>query len=306
MSGRIEAADDPGSPLVSVIIPCFNQARFLGEALASVARQTYSHHEVLVVDDGSTDDLEVVTRRAAGVRRVRQENQGTAVARNRGFRETRGRYVLFLDADDRLLPEALAIGVEALARHPACGLVYGHVRLIGDDGADCRCPAQQAVADGPYRELLSRNYVWTPGAALYPRAVLNEVGDFDPRAGGSADYDLNLRVARRWPIHCHGQVVLDYREHPASQSSDPTYMLRSAVSVRRRHRRLVGASPGDLAAIERGIRAAQANYGERLLDRLALHARAGRWGLALGCLPPLLRYHPTGLPRRIIRRLRRP
>jgi hypothetical protein len=214
--------------------------------------------------------------------------------------------VLFLDADDRLLPDALATGVEAFNDHPDCGLVYGHVRLRGTDPAVCRCPPQGAVAHAHYRELLSRNYIWTPGAVLYRRGVIEEVAGFDPRAGGSADFDLNIRIARRWPMHCHGRLVLDYREHPDSQSSDPAYMLRSAVSVRRRHRRLARASPDERIALEQGIRTVQGDYGERLLDRLAVHARAGRWREALRCLPPLLRYHPTGLSRRIIRRLRRP
>jgi glycosyltransferase involved in cell wall biosynthesis len=306
MSVRIAPRSAGDRPLVSVIIPCFNQARFLADALESVARQSYPDREVLLVDDGSTDDVAGVAGRFAGVRYLPQQNQGTAAARNRGLRESRGPYVLFLDADDRLLPDALATGVDALSDHADCGLVYGHVRLLGADPAGCRCPPQGAVADAHYRELLSRNYIWTPGVVLYRRGVIEELAGFDPRAGGSADFDLNIRIARRWPMHCHGRLVLDYREHPNSQSGDPAYMLRSAVSVRRRHRRLARASHDESMALEMGIREVQADYGERLLDRLAVHARAGRWREALRCLPPLLRYHPTGLPRRIIRRLRRP
>ena len=225
-------------PLVSVIIPCFNQARFLPDSLDSVARQSYGHREVLVVNDGSTDDVAGVAGQFTGVRCVTQRNQGTAAARNLGFRESRGQYVLFLDADDRLLPDALATGMDTFIDRPDCGLVYGHVRLFEADPGDCRCPPQVAVPRAHYRELLARNYIWTPGAVLYRRSVIDEVGGFDPRAGGSADFDLNIRIARRWPIHCHGRLVLDYRTHPDSQSTDPAYMLRSAVSVRRRHRRL--------------------------------------------------------------------
>lgn len=306
MSALTTSRNDTERPLVSVVIPCFNQGRFLTDSLGSVAGQTYPHREILVVDDGSTDDAAAVAGRFAGVRCVRQQRHGTAAARNRGLRESRGRYVLFLDADDRLLPDALATGVGTFVDHPDCGLVYGHVRLFGSGAAECGCPPQTAVVRAHYRELLTRNYIWTPGAVLYRRGVIDEVGGFDPRAGGSADFDLNIRIARRWPIHCHGQLVLDYREHADSQSGDPAYMLRSAVSVRRRHRRLARKSRDDRAALEVGIRAVQAGYGERLLDRFALHARAGEWRLALRCLPPLLLYHPTGLARRVIRRLRRP
>jgi glycosyltransferase involved in cell wall biosynthesis len=294
----------PNRPLVSVIVPCFNQARFLADALSSVTHQGYSHREVVVVDDGSTDETSAVAARFAGVQCFRQENRGTASARNRGFRESRGTYVVFLDADDRLLPEALAAGVEALEAHPECGFVYGHVYLLSTEG-DCRgCPSQTAVPGAHYRELLRGNYIWTPGAVMYRRAVIDAVAGFDPRAGGSADYDLNIRIARQWGIHCHGHLVLEYREHADSQSGDPAYMLRAAVSVLRRQRRYVRRSVDERIALKGGIRAAQADYGERLLDRLGRHARAGDWRLTLRCLPALLRYHPTGLARRIVRKLR--
>ncbi len=293
-----------GPPLVSVVVPCFNQARFLTDALASVARQTYAHREVVVVDDGSTDDPGGIAAGFPGVRCFRQDNRGTAMARNRGFRESRGAYVVFLDADDCLLPDALAAGVAGFEQHQEAGLIYGHVRLLSDDGTVCGCPPQSAVPQDHYRELLRGNYIWTPGAVMYRRAVIDAVGGFDARAGGSADFDLNIRIARQWPIHCHGQLVLEYREHPESQSSDPAYMLRSAVSVRRRHRRHVRSSRTERAALAQGIRIVQGDYGERLLDRLALHVKAGDWRLVLRCLPTLLRHHPIGLLRRIVRRPR--
>jgi len=292
--------------LVSVVIPCFNQARFLGDALMSVSLQGYPHCEVIVVDDGSVDDTGGVARRSEGVCYLRQDNQGTAVARNRGFRASRGQYVVFLDSDDRLLPGALAAGVAALDRNPDCGFVYGHVRLFGSAPSDCSCPPQTSVTGEHYQQLLARNFIWTPGAAMYRRPTVEAVGGFDPRAGGSADFDLNIRIARQWPIYCHGKTVLDYREHAESQSSDLAYMLRSAVSVRRRHRRLVRHNHEQRVALQCGIRAVQADYGERLLDRMASLARAGDWRAAFLCLPPLLRYHPVGLGRRVARRLCRP
>jgi glycosyltransferase involved in cell wall biosynthesis len=292
------------APLVSVIVPCFNQARFLTEALASVARQTYAHREVVVVDDGSTDNPGGVAAAFPDVRCLRQDNRGTAMARNRGFLESRGAYVVFLDADDRLLPDALAAGVDGFARHHEAGLVYGHIRVLSADGTGCGCPPQSAVSRGHYRELLRGNYIWTPGAVMYRKAVIDAVGGFDARAGGSADFDLNIRIARRWPVHCHGQIVLEYRDHPESQSGDPAYMLRSAVSVRRRHQRYVRRSPSERAALAEGIRTVQRDYGERLLDQLALHARAGDWRLVFRSLPTLLRYDLAGLLRRIVHRRR--
>src|SRR5918994_1694671 len=95
------------SPLITVVIPCYNQAHFLGEAIESVLSQSYPHHEIVVGDDGSTDDTSEVASRYDGVRLVRQENRGLAGARNTGIRHSEGDYLVFLDADDRLLPEAL-------------------------------------------------------------------------------------------------------------------------------------------------------------------------------------------------------
>src|SRR4028119_1234933 len=109
--------------LVSVIIPCYNQAYFLGEAIESVLAQSYPHFEIVVVDDGSTDNTSEVAARYPGVRCIRQENRGLAGARNEGIRHSSGSYLVFLDADDRLLPEALAVGLRHLKERPECAFV---------------------------------------------------------------------------------------------------------------------------------------------------------------------------------------
>src|SRR3712207_5573157 len=124
--------EQPGdnTPLVSVVIPCYKQAHFLGEAIESVLAQSYPHFEVVVVDDGSTDNTSEVAARYPGVRCVRQDNQGLAAARNSGLAHSKGEYLLFLDADDRLLPHALEVGVERLEAHPECAFVSGRYRNI--------------------------------------------------------------------------------------------------------------------------------------------------------------------------------
>ena len=100
-----------GLPLVTVVIPCYNQAHFLGEAIESVLSQSYRNFELIVVDDGSTDETSEVASRYERVRLFQQENQGLAGARNRGLGEAKGEYVVFLDADDRLLAGALEAGL---------------------------------------------------------------------------------------------------------------------------------------------------------------------------------------------------
>jgi glycosyltransferase involved in cell wall biosynthesis len=110
------------SPAVSVVIPCFNQGRFLCDAIAS-ARSNALQPEIIVVDDGSAEDVSAIT--TAGVTCIRQENQGVVAARNRGLAAAHGEFVVFLDADDRLLPGALDTGAAALTGDPDCALVWG-------------------------------------------------------------------------------------------------------------------------------------------------------------------------------------
>src|ERR687898_2206392 len=123
-----------GAALVTVVIPCYNQAHFLGEAIESVLSQSYPNFEIIVVDDGSTDNTSEVASRYEGVRLVRQENRGLAGARNTGIKHSEGEYLVFLDADDRLLPEALAVGLGCFEAHPECALVAGHARFIDVEG----------------------------------------------------------------------------------------------------------------------------------------------------------------------------
>src|SRR4028119_1868603 len=188
---------------VSVVIPCYNQARFLGEAVGSVLSQTHADFEVIVVDDGSTDDTRrVASSYAAGDSRVRlisQENRGLAGARNRGLAESRGEYVVFLDSDDRLLAGALEVGVRELASHPGCAFVSGHYRPINADGVAYAVPQQDRVGGDHYLALLRDNYISMPASVMYRRWVFGEVGGFDGSVDAAADWDLYLRIARRFP-----------------------------------------------------------------------------------------------------------
>ena len=121
-------------PTVSVVIPCFNQGHFLAEAIESVQAQTLPAAELVVVDDGSTDATGVVARRYATARYLVQRNLGLARARNRGLRAARGEFLVFLDADDRLRPGALAAGVRELRAHPTAALTYGRCQRIDEQG----------------------------------------------------------------------------------------------------------------------------------------------------------------------------
>src|SRR3712207_1908731 len=165
-------------PLVSVVIPCYNQAHFLGEAIESVLAQSYPNVEIIVVDDGSTDATSEVARSYPKVRLVRQENQGLSGARNAGLARSEGEYVVFLDADDRLLPEALETGVEYLEARPECAFVSGPCNRITADGSPLPTRPRLHVGGDHYLTLLQRCYIMPPAAVVYRRAVFESVGCF--------------------------------------------------------------------------------------------------------------------------------
>src|ERR1700722_10743616 len=119
---------------VTVVITTYNYARFLGDAISSVLNQTRRADEIIVIDDGSTDDPAAVVRGFAGVRLIRQENRGRSAARNVGLKTCTTRHLVFLDADDRLLPNALETGLGWAAAKPECAFVYGAHRWIAEDG----------------------------------------------------------------------------------------------------------------------------------------------------------------------------
>src|SRR5262245_54183980 len=121
------------APTVSVVIPCYNQARYLSDAVSSVRQQTHRPIECIVVDDGSTDGTSDVAVEL-GALVVRQTNNGVSAARNAGLRIARGDFIVFLDADDVLLPDALARGVGALAAQPAAAAVVSRCEVMAEDG----------------------------------------------------------------------------------------------------------------------------------------------------------------------------
>ncbi len=246
---------------VSVVIPCYNHAQFLAEAIESVLAQSYSNFEIIVVDDGSTDDTAEVVRRYSVVCYVYQENAGLSSARNTGLRESRGEFLVFLDADDRLLPEALEIGVSCLRQHPECAFASGHCRLIVVDGSLLAKPEQLNVARDHYLELLRGNYIWCPGSVIYKRSTFNIVKGFDTSLRAAEDYDLYLRITRDSPVFCHNQFVADYRLHGSSMSTDYSLMLRETLKVLRSQWDFVKESNYHTEAFRAGRKHWQEHYG---------------------------------------------
>jgi len=277
----------PEPALVSVVIPCYNQAHFLHEAIENALAQTYSHREILVVDDGSTENIAEVAAGYPKVRYIRQENSGVSAARNTGLKQSRGEYLVFLDADDRLLPEALEIGVNYLREHPDCAFAAGCCRLIVADGSllDDE-PNHPHVSREHFLALLRGNYrIWCPGSVIYQRTAFDVVNGFDPSLGPGADYDLYLRIARDSPIFCHNRFVADYRLHRSSMSVDHLSMLREVLKALDSQWDFVKGRDSYVEAFETGKR-----YWQDYYESLQMGDRI----LEVADLPPAARHRRSG------------
>jgi glycosyltransferase involved in cell wall biosynthesis len=285
----------PGEPpLVSVVIPCFNQAHFLAEAIESVLAQTYPHIETIVVDDGSTDNTLAVAGREPGVRRLRQLNSGVASARNLGLAQARGGFLVFLDADDRLLPDALEVGMCAISRRPQIAFAAGMSRDVGVDGRQLTDRKQPLVTQDHYLRLLLECFIWSGSSLVYRRSALEAVGAFDASLAAADDYDLYLKLARRYPLYCHDTVVTEYRRHGSNTTRDAGLVLTSQLEVLRRQRSRL-RDRRERAACRAGMKHTRAEQGDALMVQLAADWRARRRGRAIRALLRLARHDPRGL-----------
>ena len=219
------------APSVSVIIPTYNYARFIGQAIDSVLAQTYQDFDIIVVDDGSTDDTRERVARFPQVRYLYQANQGIAPARNTGLRASRSELVVFLDADDRLLPEALATGVGCLNANPDCAFVSGHWEIVSNFFHPLPTSPIVCVTSDHYRAFLDYNYIGTVGQVMFRRPILESVGGFDSSVPGCDDIELYLRIARDHRVACHDKVVMQHRRHGSNTSGKREMMLRSMLQV---------------------------------------------------------------------------
>jgi glycosyltransferase involved in cell wall biosynthesis len=226
---------EPSTPIVSVIIPCYNYGHFLAEAIESVMEQSYPAIEILVIDDGSTDRTKEVAISYSDVIYIFQENQGLSAARNKGIGRSKGDYLIFLDADDWLLPEAIALNVSYLEQNSQAAFVAGGHTFVYPHTQQ-REEMLPAISSHPYHTLLSSgNYIAMIAAVMFARWVFNEIL-YDTSLDRCEDYDLYLKVTRRYPIVQHHHQIAAYRIHASTMSASATFMLLGALKVLRRQK----------------------------------------------------------------------
>lgn len=247
----VSKANTTATPLVSVIVPVYNYADFIGQTLESVRAQTYGHWECWVVDDDSTDATpQVVARYAARDGRIRylhQKNARQAAAKNTGLRDCAGEYIQFLDADDLIEPEKFAKQVEFLEREPDVDIVYGGVQYFRTENTAERLYSmtednlpwmpQVSGAGGEVLEALVRDNIMVINSPLVRRGVVEEVGPFDAELPPAEDWDYWLRCAlagaRFQFADIEGTLAL-VRMHPASSSQDRWRMYRAGLLIRQK------------------------------------------------------------------------
>ena len=304
ITGALEEME-PRAGLVSVVIPTYNYARFLGEAIQSVVDQTYPSVEIIVVNDGSTDDPAAIVANFEAVGFITQQNQGLSAARNAGLAASRGELVVFLDADDRLLPDAIATGARLLADNPSLGFAAGYSRFISVDGMPLATVNRPVSREHePYVALLAHNSIRNPAAVVFRRLVLDAVGGFVSGHDACADLELYLRITRSFPVAFHEVTVAEYRRHGENMSDNAAVMLRQALEVLGQQRpHLVTAARRQ--ALREGKRGIRAHFGDLLVEQIRARVRnRSEWRRLVQDVAVLSRFDPAAVFEHAGRKLR--
>lgn len=223
------------TPRVSVVIPCYNAASYLGEALESVRAQSRAADEVLVIDDGSTDDSHEVAL-IAGVDVLRhQENRGPGAALNTGLNIVTGDYVAILAADDVWDHDHIATLARLLDEHPEAAVAFSAMRLAGDRSGEWRCPHAFHRPAWVWSETFA-TWIRIPASAVLLRRALTYAVRFDERREVCPDYEFWCRVALTGRAAWTQRVTATYRQHAQqiTRKRPGTYRLSMMVDAQRR------------------------------------------------------------------------
>jgi len=254
-------------PVISIIIPTFNRAEYVLQAVKSVFVQTFEVFEVIVVDDGSTDNTKEVLLPFKDFPNFHyhfQTNGGRSEARNQGFKIAQGDFILFLDSDDMLFPEVLA-HLYGTAQSSGAGMVVGEVQFSNEQMEKLWLldPSRESSREGglTYPSLITGRYFLLPGAGLLRRKCLQKVAGFDRTLEPCEDYDFYLRAALCCELTFIKRPVLQYRVH--SGNTDMREIYEGGLKVAQRHLRLLAEADSIPASVRRISRA---NWMVRIAD----------------------------------------
>ncbi len=228
---NLAASATEAQPLVSIIIPYFNHPAYLADTVESARQQTYPNIEVIVVDDGSAIPAASLLEAFTDITLIRTENGGVSSARNIGFENSSGDYLIFLDSDDRLMPGAVEAHLKALNCHPNAGMTFGPARIIDGDGSEIQPPKICRPRKDYFLMLLESNPIACPGSTMIRRQAFVEAGYFDLTFRNAEDYHLYLRLARRKPVVQHRDCVVEYRKHSGGKSNNTDRMIAAIMRI---------------------------------------------------------------------------
>jgi glycosyltransferase involved in cell wall biosynthesis len=249
----------PESP-VSVVIPVFNGAAFVANAVASVRRQTAGQCEIIVVDDGSTDGTHTVLtelEKTAGILRLQQDHGGPARARNRGIAAARGEFIALLDCDDVWLPEKLAAQLAIMWARPEIGVVHADYEVVDPDGRVLERVFARKSPE-PLVRAFAGGHTALPSTLLIRRAVLEKVGRLDPDLYGSEDSDLTIRLYQATEFDCVDRVLVrklqrghGYRDRAFDEDTHREKVLSSRARFLSGLERMAPLTKAQRAALDR-------------------------------------------------------
>ena len=276
----------PGElPLVSIVVPSYNHARHLGAAIDSVLAQDYPRIELIVIDDGSTDNSREVLERYGGrFQWAVQANAGQAATLNRGWSQARGEILSYLSADDRLLPHAVSSAVARLQGEPHAIMAYGDFNLVDEHGRIIR---SVQAPDFSYFDLVVRT-VCAPGPGVFfRRRGYEATGGWNPAFRQWPDYEFWLRLGLQGAFMRVPHVLAEFRVHDASQTfaRPPFDRAEEPVRALSEYYTRGAALPADIQAAKR--RALSSAY----LASAQLHFRSARPAVALARLASAVRLH---------------
>ncbi len=282
-------------PLVSVVIPAYNCAPYISATLESVLAQTYESVEVIVVDDGSTDDTLSIVQRYPSVRVISQANGGLSNARNTGIVAARGEFIALLDGDDIWPHDKLQEQIKIIKQHPKIGLLFGNAKRFSDNGWIEEPLFERYGFDATYfgheywvrdavPKLLRVNFI-PVGTVIVLKRWLVEAGLFDENFRRVEDWDMWLRMALRYPFAYSSQVWKLKRVHSTNLSNDTEAMTKTAIAVMQKLKREYSvALEAHQANLKPHLRDAYRNLGYFYLRQLRLDdaKKAFRRGLSFG------------------------
>ncbi|MEQ8901168.1 MAG: glycosyltransferase family A protein [Roseovarius sp.] len=294
-------------PKYSIVIPAYNSGAFLAATIQSALAQDVADCEVIVVDDGSTDNSFNVASSFADVLTIRQDNAGDSAARNTGLSRATGDFVLFLDHDDVLHGNAIALHAAAFEGRPEIDMVFGSNLQISETDEILR-ENRQAVRQFSGRDV-AMNTTPSFSQCMYRKSALDRIGGFRPEALNCADHDLNIRLlGDRMAGFCHGELVMSYRKHQGQQTRSPSKLYTNHARVLRRH-----FGPGgfleDPNYLARTLKRWKTYYGQAMPGEVVRLLQQARLGDALRCFGVFLGAQPYSglgalryLPRRLVKR----